>query len=462
MRSFMLAVVVGLFLVSAGSAQAAPAITGTFDLPEAPTQNPPALGPDGNVWVTLQNAGNDFASVSPAGVVTPYNSPDISGASGIVAGPDGNMWVTGTNYVGRFSTANPESVTVTPTASIGSSNAIVVGPDGNLWTGSDALVVKITPTTVPTITAFATGVAGFTAKGITSAGGMLWIANGDNSATGGVLPMSTSGTPGTLLPVGKQVQQVAAGLGGQVGYTSPIGPETVGLINNGVLGAPIAVANVDPFGITFGQDQAYWTPQFGGDTLARFTSDGAYTIPITFPTGSGPRFITQGAGNTLWVGLETTKKIVRISGVENPDTTPPVISALKLTNTKFKAGKTITPLIAKAKKKKPAKTGTTIKFSLSEAATVGIDVLKGTSGRKSGKNCVKPTKSLKKAKKCTRYVLLKRLGRTGLLGANSIPFSGNLGGKKLKPGKYRFSITAQDAKNNRSPASTKSFTIVKK
>jgi streptogramin lyase len=461
MRSALLAVIVGLFLIAAASAQAAPAITGTFDLPEKPTQNPPALGPDGNVWVTLQNAGNDYASVTPAGVVTPYDSPDISGASGITVGPDGNMWITGTGYVGRFSTANPTSVTKTDTIVIGSSNHIVVGPDGNLWTGSDGKVVKITPTNTPTITGFPTGVSGFVAKGIASAGGKLWVANGDNSATGGIVPISTDGTPGTLIPAGKQVQQIAAGLNGQLAYTSPIGPETIGLIDNGVARPQTPVENVDPFGIIFGQDEAYWTPQFGGDTLARYTADGAYTVPISFPTGSGPRFATQGAGDTIWVGLETTQKIVRISGIEKPDTAPPVISALKLTNTKFKVGTKKTALVAKAKKM-PAKTGTTIKYTLSENATTSIAVLKGAAGRTSGAFCVKPTAKLKKAKKCTRYVLVKTLTRLQLAGANSVAFSGRIESKKLKPGKYRFAITAKDAKGNMSPASTKSFTIVKK
>jgi hypothetical protein len=57
---------------------------------------------------------------------------------------------------------------------------------------------------------------------------------------------------------------------------------------------------------------------------------------------------------------------------------------------------------------------------------------------------------------------VKTLTRLQLAGANSVAFSGRIESKKLKPGKYRFAITAKDAKGNMSPASTKSFTIVKK
>lgn len=222
---------------------------------------------------------------------------------------------------------------------------------------------------------------------------------------------------------------------------------------------PTTVANIDPFGITFGQDEAYWTPQFGGDSVARYTSSGIYTIPITFPTGSGPRFITRGAGDTLWVPLETSQKIARISGVELPDTIAPAITKLKLTNKTFKRGAKKTALIAK---KTP--TGTTIKFSLSEAATVKVFVQKPRSGRVSGKNCVAPTKKLKKAKKCTRWsnytTLLRRAGKAG---SNSVSFTGRFGSIKLSAGRYRFALYAEDAAGNVTPKpSTARFSVVTK
>ncbi|MBI2691618.1 MAG: hypothetical protein HYX29_06730 [Solirubrobacterales bacterium] len=48
-----------------------------------------------------------------------------------------------------------------------------------------------------------------------------------------------------------------------------------------------------------------------------------------------------------------------------------------------------------------------------------------------------------------------------LAGANKVAFSGRIDKTKLKVGKYRFLITAQDAKGNVSAPTKKSFMIVK-
>ena len=183
------------------------------------------------------------------------------------------------------------------------------------------------------------------------------------------------------------------------------------------------------------------------------------------PANSFPRRIIQGANNTIWVILERPgelfSRIARISGVETPDSTAPAFTKLKLTNTTFKVGTKKTALVAKTKKK-PAKTGTTLSYTLSENATASIAVQKAVAGRKSGKSCVKPTAKLKKAKKCTRYATVKTLTRLQLAGANKVAFSGRIGNTKLKPGKYRFSITGTDARGNTSLAVKKSFRIVQK
>jgi hypothetical protein len=183
------------------------------------------------------------------------------------------------------------------------------------------------------------------------------------------------------------------------------------------------------------------------------------------PENSFPRRIIQGANNTIWVILERPgqdfSRIARISGVENPDVLAPAITGLKLTNSKFRVGTKKTALVAKKKKKK-APAGTTLSYALSEIATVSIGIEKATAGRKSGGVCVKPTSKLKKAKakKCTRYVVINTLTRLQLAGANKVSFSGRIDKTKLKPGKYRFSITGKDAKGNVSAPVKKSFTIV--
>jgi hypothetical protein len=70
------------------------------------------------------------------------------------------------------------------------------------------------------------------------------------------------------------------------------------------------------------------------------------------------------------------------------------------------------------------------------------------------------TKKLRKAKKCTRYVTLGRLTKSGRAGTNKVAFTGRLKGKLLARGGYRFSITATDAAGNASNR-TITFTVVR-
>jgi hypothetical protein len=140
-----------------------------------------------------------------------------------------------------------------------------------------------------------------------------------------------------------------------------------------------------------------------------------------------------------------------------PDGLAPGLSALGLTNKTFAVGPAATPVsLARAKK------GTTFVYSLSEPARTAITIEQSTTGRRKGKSCVKATKKNRKAKKCTRYVRVGALERSGANGANAVPFSGRIGKKALKPGAYRASFVAVDAAGNKSKPKTVGFKIVKK
>jgi hypothetical protein len=113
---------------------------------------------------------------------------------------------------------------------------------------------------------------------------------------------------------------------------------------------------------------------------------------------------------------------------------------------------------------KPAVTGFgvangTITYTLNEAATVKFQLAKKLPGRKAGKKCVKKTKANAAKKKCSR---LKNVGAkfdgTGKVGKNTVKLPN---GKKLKPGKYKLTMTATDAAGNTTTAST-NFTVKKK
>ena len=137
------------------------------------------------------------------------------------------------------------------------------------------------------------------------------------------------------------------------------------------------------------------------------------------------------------------------------DRTAPKLTAIGITNKTFAVGSGPTAVSARAKR------GTTFVYTLSEPATVAISIQRAQPGRRKGHNCVKPTKKNRKARKCTRFVTMAKLNRSGARGVNAVPFSGRIRTKTLKPGKYRAMFAARDAAGNLSTKSPSvGFTIV--
>jgi hypothetical protein len=119
----------------------------------------------------------------------------------------------------------------------------------------------------------------------------------------------------------------------------------------------------------------------------------------------------------------------------------PELQSLAVTPSAFRAAKSGGAVASAKKKAKPkGPVGTTVTFSLSAggAVTVKFSVEQLITGRKAGKRCVKQTDANKGKAKCT---LTKKLGGgftdEGTTGQNHFKFSGRLGSKALKPGRYK-------------------------
>jgi virginiamycin B lyase len=461
----LLPALLALVVLAPATAAAAPAVSGEFptagtlsDVPKHLT-----LGSDGNIWVVLDN--DKLARVTPGGAVTEFATSNLAGSVGITTGPDGNLWVTGTNQVVKVVPSNPTVGVPTTITQIGTPQAITTGPDGNLWTASDGNVIKIPPGDPSTKTPFpvVTGARGI-ARGND---GQLWVADfgGQRIASvttaGAATYYPTAATGGPM--------QVAAGLGTQIGFTDPIvNPQEIGRIIPGGTAQRTVVSggSGDPTGIVFGNDGAYWIARFGGNDLVRFTPAGLQTTLSGFSASAGPRQITKGPGDTLWVGLETAKKVARVTGVAAPppagagggtttaDTTRPSVSGLSMTDRTVVVGPSATPIVA-------AKTGTTIRYTLSEKATVKLRFERKLAGRRRGRKCVKPRRSLRRKRRCTRHKHAGTLTRSSKQGKNSVKFSGRIGRKALKRGRYRLVVTATDTAGNKSKAKRLSFRVVK-
>jgi hypothetical protein len=119
------------------------------------------------------------------------------------------------------------------------------------------------------------------------------------------------------------------------------------------------------------------------------------------------------------------------------DTTKPVLSRLARTKAGFRA-------------------------TLSEPARLTITISRRDAGRRAGQACKKPTRKLRKARKCTRLTKIGSLTVAGRRGANAIAFKDKVGRRTLKAGAYQATFAARDAAGNASTAKTVRFTVKKK
>ena len=114
-----------------------------------------------------------------------------------------------------------------------------------------------------------------------------------------------------------------------------------------------------------------------------------------------------------------------------------------LSRTTFRLGSALPSVAA-------VKTGTVIRFSVSEASTVTLRFRRVLPGRRVAGKCRKPTRLNRSRRRCTRLVLVRRsVSRAVQPGARRIKFAGRLSRRaRLKPGRYRMTLTAKDAAGN--------------
>ena len=402
-----------------GTALAAPALNGEFAVSDQPQRI--ATGPDGNVWVTL--AGAKLARVQPDGTVTEFPLPaTTAGAEGIATGPDGNLWIEATNAVIRVNPASPAAGQSFPISPL-SGQAIAAGPDGNLWVPTGADVARITTAgneVAPRFTNITVGARGLT----TGRDGNVWIADFGDTA---IVKVTPAGAKTVYDTAGGGPQQVAAGPEGQLAFTNP--QSDFGRMAYDGSFQPTSMPGTDPFGVVFGTDGAWWTAQFNGSMLGRVTTTGEYTqLPLT--PNSGPRYLTTGANNTLWVALQTTNKIARITGVDPPpgmDPTPPPPDFAPM----------LSELSVTPRKSRPRRRRT-VRVTSSESATATVRIQR-------------------RSPRTRRFRGVFTFDRAVAAGPNAIRFK-----RRLRPGRYRVRVTATDAGRNTSAPMRASFRVTRR
>jgi len=118
-----------------------------------------------------------------------------------------------------------------------------------------------------------------------------------------------------------------------------------------------------------------------------------------------------------------------------------VASGNAVENSSLAAPTVITPATKNRK-------GTLITYQLSAAATVTFTLQHPVAGRiktaAGQRSCVPLTHRNANARHCTRQVVVGSFTQAGTAGANSIRFSGRIGGKRLPAGGYALIATPAD------------------
>ena len=109
-------------------------------------------------------------------------------------------------------------------------------------------------------------------------------------------------------------------------------------------------------------------------------------------------------------------------------------------------------------------TGTTIRFTISEAATVRLSFRRLLAGRRVGGRCRRPTRLNRGRPRCTRIVPVSgSISRPVEAGARGIRFSGRLSRTRgLRPGRYALRLVGIDDVGNVSTPDGARFRLLRR
>jgi virginiamycin B lyase len=401
---------------------------GPFSATSAATPTGIVRGPDGNLWF-VEKTNNAVGRIAPTGAVTEFSLATLQANSGpleIALGTNGLLYFTEAN-VDRIASINPLagsngaiSASLTESAIVPSGNGagaaglagIAPGPDGRLWF-TEAAVSRVgyVTTDLATITEFSGGISAVSAPTGVTAGpdGALWFTEKSGNRIGRI---ATGGAPVSefsLPTAGAQPTGITLGPDGALWF-SENGADQIGRIDpvsHAVTEFPLAKGSA-PQGIVAGPDGAVWFTEFGRDRIGRLSLTSS-TPTSTSTTTPPPTTTTQ------------------------PATPAPQLSAAKLSRTVFAAENKGASLTARRMR------GTDISYDESEAATTMFTVLRTVVGHKRGMRCA-PGRPAKHQKRCTREVSVGSFTHEDAAGEVTVHFTGRVGGRKLKPGRYVFAL----------------------
>jgi hypothetical protein len=179
---------------------------------------------------------------------------------------------------------------------------------------------------------------------------------------------------------------------------------------------------------------------------------GAYEVEVPAPPSPPGGDPGAGGAGTGATGLPPTQTLPG-------DTASPAVLAPSIRPSRFavnRRGARETAVRSRARK------GTTFRFRLSEDARVLFTIERAQAGRRVGRRCVRPTRSNRRRRKCTRFVVVGRFAVAARAGTNTKKFSGMIGRRALKSARHRAVLTATDAAGNTSAPKRLNFRVVRR
>jgi virginiamycin B lyase len=437
-------------------------------------------GADGNLWWTEIGSEPGIGRMSPSGERFPV-IPDGSNPIDLAAAPSG--WVSWVSQEG-FGSRSPSGF-VTRNANSFRAGSITLTPSGQIRFGGQmgvsVICSPIDPTSDHLETEFtcagekyASRVEGIAA----SADGTLWASASESNA---VFIGSTASffTTRIDLPAGSDPVGIAIGPEGNAWVAMWKADAIDRITPTGARTRFPLPAGSRPNDLVLGPDGAFWIVEAGTGRIARMTTAGAVTGEYPVPSGeTGQLGITVGPDGNIWftdpeagmIGRLVPDPLSIVGGGSSGGSTaaPAGTPAADTTAPRFTVAPSFRPARFRAADKAGAApsrgrvpVGSTLRFSLSEPASVVATIAREVPGRRLGGRCVATGKAKPGAARCPRFVPKGALKIDGVDGPDKLAFSGRLGGKALGPGRYRATFVAHDHAGNASSPSLAPFAIVR-
>lgn len=261
--------------------------------------------------------------------------------------------------------------------------------------------------------------------GLSPDGTSVYVAADDSGSGGGVAVFT------------RQANPICVATSASAAHATPV---TVALSCASPNGEPVAVSTLS-------------TPSHGSLSALNAAAHTVTYTPASSYTGSDSFTFRASDGTNQSATAIATVTVAPAAA------TAPRLTKLKESAHTWREGNNL----ASITRKRLAPVGTTFTFTLSQTARVKLTFDLRQPGKRSHHQCVKPTKSNRHAKSCTRLKLAGTLTLSAHAGTNRIKFQGKLSKhSRLPPGNYQVALVATNTHGQKSKPQTLGFTIVKR